>query len=82
MRSPKLVVGAGPDELAEAAASLVRARVEAKRDLVMAVPAGRTPRPMYALIQGPVCAHPASELYDPRRSRGFTDSGDSVPQDP
>ena len=45
-----LVVTAGPTELAESSASLVRARLVAKPDLVMAVPAGRTPRPMYALL--------------------------------
>jgi glucosamine-6-phosphate deaminase len=49
--SPKLVVTPGPVELTEAAASLVRARVDAKPDLVMAVPAGRTPRPMYARLR-------------------------------
>ena len=47
----KLVVTTGPAELAEAAAALVRARVDAKPDLVMAVPAGRTPRPMYARLR-------------------------------
>lgn len=45
-----VVVTAGPVELAEAAAALVRARLAAKPDLVMAVPAGRTPRPMYARL--------------------------------
>lgn len=48
---PRLVVTSGPAELAEAAASLVRARLDAKPDLVMAVPAGRTPRPMYARLR-------------------------------
>jgi len=47
----KLIVTAGPAELAEAAASLVRARLDAKPDFVMAVPAGRTPRPMYARLR-------------------------------
>ena len=45
-----LVVTEGPTELAEAAAALVRARLVAKPDLVMAVPAGRTPRPMYEVL--------------------------------
>jgi len=49
----KLIVTAGPAELAETAASLVRARLEAKPDLGMAVPAGRTPRPMYARLRAP-----------------------------
>ena len=46
-----LVVTAGATELAEAAAALVRARLSAKPDLVMAVPAGRTPRPMYEALR-------------------------------
>ena len=45
-----LVVTAGAAELADAAAALVRARLAAKPDLVMAVPAGRTPRPMYEAL--------------------------------
>ena len=39
------------DALAVAAADLFRARVAATPELVMAVPAGRTPRRMYALMQ-------------------------------
>jgi glucosamine-6-phosphate deaminase len=39
------------ETLAAAAAALFRARVAAKADLAMAVPAGRTPRRMYALMQ-------------------------------
>ena len=49
--SLKLVVTPGPADLAHAAASLARARLDAKPDLVMAVPAGRTPRPMYARLR-------------------------------
>jgi len=63
----KLVVTPGPAELAEAAASLVRARLEAKPDLVMAVPAGRTPRPMYALLR----ERQAREPVDYSRMRVF-----------
>ncbi len=47
----ELVVVPGPAELAEAAAALIRARVAEKPDLVMAVPAGRTPRRMYAVLK-------------------------------
>jgi glucosamine-6-phosphate deaminase len=39
------------EALAIGAASLVRERVRARPDLVMAVPAGRTPRRMYALLR-------------------------------
>jgi glucosamine-6-phosphate deaminase len=45
------VVSSGPAELAAVAAALVRARLDANPDLVMAVPAGRTPRPMYARLR-------------------------------
>lgn len=38
-------------ELAEAAAALFRERVAARPDLAMAVPAGRTPRRMYARLR-------------------------------
>jgi glucosamine-6-phosphate deaminase len=63
----KLVVTAGPAELAEAAASLVRARVEARPDLAMAMPAGRTPRPMYARLR----ERQAREPVDYSRMRAF-----------
>ena len=43
-----VVVTRDAGELAEAAADLFRARVRACPDLAMAVPAGRTPRRMYA----------------------------------
>ena len=39
------------EELAEASARLVQARVKEKPDLAMAVPAGRTPRRMYGLLR-------------------------------
>ena len=44
----QVLIADGTDELAEIAADLFRARVRAKSDLAMAVPAGRTPRRMYA----------------------------------
>jgi glucosamine-6-phosphate deaminase len=47
----KLVVGPGATELAALAAELFRQRVAASPTLAMAVPAGRTPRPMYALMR-------------------------------
>src|SRR5436189_242539 len=46
----ELRVYADAEALAVAAAELFRDRVVAKPTLVMAVPAGRTPRRMYALI--------------------------------
>jgi glucosamine-6-phosphate deaminase len=47
----ELVVCEDPGELAAAAARLVIERLKAKPDLVMAVPAGRTPRRMYELLR-------------------------------
>lgn len=47
----KLAVLPGVDDLAAAAAQLFRARVAARPGLVMAVPAGRTPRRMYACMR-------------------------------
>lgn len=46
----ELRVHADAEALAGAAAELFRERVAAKPDLAMAVPAGRTPRRMYALM--------------------------------
>ena len=46
-----LVVADDAATLARTAADLFRARVTAMPELVMAVPAGRTPRPMYALMR-------------------------------
>ena len=45
-----LTVCTDPEELAEAAATLFRKRLQARPDLAMAVPAGRTPRRMYRLL--------------------------------
>jgi glucosamine-6-phosphate deaminase len=47
----KVIVVRDAAELAEAAAGLLRERLAAKPDLAMAVPAGRTPRRMYALLR-------------------------------
>ncbi|OLE38466.1 MAG: hypothetical protein AUG00_05250 [Candidatus Rokubacteria bacterium 13_1_20CM_2_70_7] len=47
----RLIVFREAEELAATAAALVRERVGAKPDLAMAVPAGRTPRRMYALLR-------------------------------
>lgn len=47
----RLVVLRDAAELAEVAAGLVRDRLRAKPDLVMSVPAGRTPRAMYARLR-------------------------------
>jgi glucosamine-6-phosphate deaminase len=46
----RVVLARDPGELAEIAADLFRERVRARPDLAMAVPAGRTPRPMYARL--------------------------------
>lgn len=47
----KLIILRDPEHLAIAAATLLRDRVLAKPDLAMAMPAGRTPRRMYALLR-------------------------------
>ncbi len=47
----KLVVARDAADLARLAADLFRARLRDKPDLTMAVPAGRTPRRMYAVMQ-------------------------------
>jgi len=44
----QVLIAADADELAEIAADAFRGRVRARPDLAMAVPAGRTPRRMYA----------------------------------
>lgn len=46
-----LIVCRDAGELAGCAAGLFRERLDAKADLVMAVPAGRTPRRMYGLLR-------------------------------
>ena len=48
----RLVVVPDPEALAVAAAELMRDRVTGQPDLAMGVPAGRTPRRMYALLRG------------------------------
>lgn len=47
----RLVVLPDAEALADAAAALIRERLLAKPDLAMAVPAGRTPRRMYARLR-------------------------------
>ena len=47
----RLVVLPDAEALAETAATLIRDRVTARPDLVMAVPAGRTPRRMYERLR-------------------------------
>lgn len=47
----RLVVVADAEALAAAAAALLRERVRANPQLAVAVPAGRTPRSMYALLR-------------------------------
>src|SRR5256712_10797165 len=48
------------DELAEVAADVFRDRVRARPDLAMAVPAGRTPRRMYARMAALQARHPVN----------------------
>lgn len=55
----ELVVHEDADALAAAAARLFRARLAAKPDLAMAVPAGRTPRRMYGLLRERQAREPA-----------------------
>jgi len=55
-------------ELSAAAAEIFRARVAAKPDLTMAVPAGRTPRRMYGLLRD----RQACEPLDYGRMRVFS----------
>lgn len=47
----QLILFPDADALAEGAAALLRERVQAKPDLVIAVPAGRTPRRMYERLR-------------------------------
>jgi glucosamine-6-phosphate deaminase len=63
----ELRVFADAEALAAAAAALVRARVAATPALAMAVPAGRTPRRMYARME----ARQAAEPVDFTRMRLF-----------
>ncbi len=55
----RLTVCPTPSELAATAAALFRERVADKPDLAMAVPAGRTPRAMYGLMQAVQASAPA-----------------------
>lgn len=64
----QVVVARDADELAELAADLFRERVRARPDLAMAVPAGRTPRRMYARL----AALQARDPIDYSRMRVFS----------
>lgn len=77
----KVVVHRDAAELAEAAARLFRERVAARPGLAMAVPAGRTPRRMYALLRegqarepvdfGAMRVFSVDELCPPAPSDGY-----------
>jgi glucosamine-6-phosphate deaminase len=77
----RLEVVADPDALAGAAAVLLRARVEAKPDLAVAMPAGRTPRRMYERLRALQAEAPldysrvrvfaVDELCPPAPSEGY-----------
>ena len=54
----QVLIARDADELAEVAADLFRERVRARPDLAMAVPAGRTPRRMYARMAALQARHP------------------------
>lgn len=64
----RLVVARDADQLAEIAAELFRARVAARANLAMAVPAGRTPRRMYRRLE----ALQATDPIDYSRMRVFS----------
>ena len=59
----RIVVARDADELAEIAADLFRDRVRARPDLAMAVPAGRTPRRMYARMAALQRRHPVEYAH-------------------
>jgi glucosamine-6-phosphate deaminase len=63
-----VLIARDADELAEIAADVFRQRVRARPGLVMAVPAGRTPRQMYARM----AALQASDPIDYARMRIFS----------
>ena len=77
----ELRVSADVDGLSAAAAELFRARVRAKPDLAVAVPAGRTPRGMYARMRTQQASSPVDyarielfcvdELCPPAPSDGY-----------
>src|SRR5207249_6116220 len=54
----QVLFASGAEELAEVAADVFRDRVRARPDLAMAVPAGRTPRRMYARMAALQARHP------------------------
>jgi len=64
----RLVVARDAGQLAEIAAELFRDRVRARPELAMAVPAGRTPRRMYRVLQ----ALQATAPVDYSRMRVFS----------
>jgi len=64
----RLVVARDAEQLAEMAAELFRDRVRARPELAMAVPAGRTPRRMYRVLQ----ALQATAPVDYSRMRVFS----------
>src|SRR2546428_10176744 len=74
----KVVVFRDAAELAEAAATLFRERLTARPDLAMAVPAGRTPRRMYARFRD----WQAREPVDYGRMRVFSFDELSPPPPP
>ena len=67
----RVVVHRDAMELSAAAAEIFRARVAAKPDLTMAVPAGRTPRRMYGLLRDRQACQP---LHSRRHSRDSQES--------
>ncbi|PYN26329.1 MAG: hypothetical protein DMD76_10315, partial [Candidatus Rokuibacteriota bacterium] len=56
----QVLIARDADELAEVAADVFRDRVRARPDLAMAVPAGRTPRRMYARMAALQARHPVN----------------------
>ena len=64
----RLVIARDAEQLAEMAAALFRDRVRARPEVAMAVPAGRTPRRMYRVLQ----ARQATAPVDYSRMRVFS----------
>lgn len=64
----RLVVGRDARQLAEMGADVFRDRVRARPELAMAVPAGRTPRAMYRVLE----ARQATDPVDYSRMRVFS----------
>ena len=77
----RLAVCADHGELSRRAAELLESRLQDKPDLAIAVPAGRTPRAMYARLRATHAAHPrlfarmqafaVDELCPPAPSGGY-----------